>query len=145
MKLHLNLFDLVQRQRGIRLLVFVLPAFCAAAQDPAETLRRHAEDRQACLSAASQQSQQACMQEAKAVRALPVEATPSVSPEQLQRHRLLRCAPLHGEDRQDCIARMQGQGTVSGSVAGGGVLRELVTHSVVSTPPQQAASGPTRP
>jgi hypothetical protein len=38
-----------------------------------------------------------------------------------------RCDALTGSDHEACEARMQGQGTVSGSVAGGGELREIVT------------------
>jgi hypothetical protein len=34
---------------------------------------------------------------------------------------------LAGEDKAACEARMMGYGTVSGSVAGGGVLREVET------------------
>ena len=39
-----------------------------------------------------------------------------------------RCNALEGDDRAACIARMDGAGSVSGSVAGGGVYRELVTR-----------------
>jgi hypothetical protein len=38
-----------------------------------------------------------------------------------------RCNVLSGEDKAACEARMMGYGTVSGSVAGGGVLREVET------------------
>jgi hypothetical protein len=33
---------------------------------------------------------------------------------------------LSGDERLACQARMEGMGTTSGSVAGGGVLREIV-------------------
>jgi hypothetical protein len=45
-----------------------------------------------------------------------------------------RCNLLSGEDKAACDARMLGYGTVSGSVAGGGVLREVET---VVMPPGQ--------
>jgi len=35
---------------------------------------------------------------------------------------------------------MNGEGTISGSVAGGGILRELVTTEVVPSAPQKPAS-----
>jgi hypothetical protein len=38
-----------------------------------------------------------------------------------------RCNALTGEDRAACDARMMGYGTVSGSVASGGLLREVET------------------
>lgn len=37
-------------------------------------------------------------------------------------------------DRNDCVARIQGQGTTSGSVAAGGIYRELVTRIVGEVP-----------
>ncbi len=47
---------------------------------------------------------------------------------------LKRCDPLPAAERQDCVARMQGQGTVSGSVDSGGIYRELVTREVLEAP-----------
>jgi hypothetical protein len=38
-----------------------------------------------------------------------------------------RCAVFTGEDKAACEARMMGYGTASGSVAGGGVIREVET------------------
>lgn len=38
-----------------------------------------------------------------------------------------RCSVLIGEDKAACEARMMGYGTVTGSVAGGGVIREVET------------------
>jgi hypothetical protein len=47
------------------------------------------------------------------------------------RNALKRCEPLREPDRQDCVLRTQGQGTTTGSVAAGGIYRELVTIEVV--------------
>lgn len=44
---------------------------------------------------------------------------------QRERNRFARCEYLKGDDREYCIRRMNGEGTVSGSVEGGGLLREL--------------------
>ena len=46
--------------------------------------------------------------------------------DRLQANAVARCAALPAADRDACVARMQGQGEVTGSVAGGGLLRELV-------------------
>ena len=60
----------------------------------------------------------------------------------LRRNALKRCVPLPDAERKDCVARMQGQGTISGSVEGGGIYRELVTREVavpaVAVPPEPA-------
>ena len=44
---------------------------------------------------------------------------------QQERNRYARCEVHKGEDRELCIRRMNGEGTITGSVAGGGLLREL--------------------
>ena len=44
---------------------------------------------------------------------------------QLERNRYARCDAHQGDDRDYCIRRMNGEGTVSGSVEGGGIYREL--------------------
>jgi hypothetical protein len=43
----------------------------------------------------------------------------------LERNHSQRCAALPAQDREDCMMRMDGQGTTTGSVMQGGVLREL--------------------
>jgi hypothetical protein len=48
-------------------------------------------------------------------------------PEQYMRNALVRCDSLKGDDRKDCLSRIRGGGTVSGSVEGGGLYRELIT------------------
>lgn len=58
------------------------------------------------------------------------------------RNALLRCEAHKGEDRADCIARIQGQGRIEGSVAGGGILRELITTKVIPAAPVAAAPVP---
>jgi len=50
-----------------------------------------------------------------------------------------RCKVLSGDERSDCYARMRGEGTTSGSVAGGGNLREKVTIEPV---PQRGSAAP---
>jgi hypothetical protein len=55
---------------------------------------------------------------------------------QYQANARARCNVLSGEDKAACEARMMGYGTVSGSVASGGVLREVET---VVMPPGQSS------
>lgn len=47
------------------------------------------------------------------------------NPAEFERNKLARCDKHAGEDRDLCIRRMNGEGTVSGSVEGGGIYREL--------------------
>jgi hypothetical protein len=44
---------------------------------------------------------------------------------QFEQNKYARCDKHSGEDRELCIRRMNGEGTVSGSVQGGGIYREL--------------------
>ena len=61
------------------------------------------------------------------------------TPGQYERNLLARCSSLPAPDRQDCERRMRGEGTVTGSVQGGGVYRELIT--VVPAPEEKATAG----
>lgn len=89
-----------------------------------------------------------CLHDVRAAHAEQVRGTlpdgAAVDPENAMR----RCEALKGSDRLACRDRMQGKGTVSGSVAGGGVLRELVTVETVPAgtvaTPGPAASQPAR-
>src|SRR5258706_8014919 len=58
---------------------------------------------------------QAARQEAR--RGLLRDADPA----QLERNRFARCEVLPAEERGYCIRRMNGEGTISGSVEGGGI------------------------
>jgi hypothetical protein len=51
-------------------------------------------------------------------------------------NRFRRCEPLQGEYREACIARIEGQGEVRGSVESGGIFRELT----IVTPARETAA-----
>lgn len=63
------------------------------------------------------------------------------------RNALQRCEVHQGDDKADCIARIRGQGRVQGSVAGGGILRELTTRKVInaSVAPRETPKAPEGP
>jgi hypothetical protein len=137
MKNSASALQIFRRYAGVGMVVMVCgSAFTAQAQDRNERLRRFEVDRQACLSGKSSQTFDSCMKEARAEFAEPPGSSPPVSSEQLQRNAQMRCEHLTGEYRTACLARMRGEGTVSGSVAGGGILRELVTTEVLPANPQ---------
>jgi len=69
----------------------------------------------------------------------------SWQPSDLTRNALQRCDVHKGDDKADCIARIQGKGRTEGSVAGGGILRELTTTTVIAPPPVVQASAPRAP
>jgi hypothetical protein len=104
-----------------------MSAAALAADKQKQSAAVNKEDRAACMSQADQ-DQAACMREAAAARAEArrgrLDEGQSAAYEQ---NRLARCGYLPAADRQDCERRMRGEGTTSGSVAGGGIYRELRT------------------
>ena len=89
---------------------------------------RYEVERAACLRGQSAQSVDTCLLEAKAARSQAGRRAQQDTPSRLESNKLLRCQTLPDTMRGDCIARMKGDGKVSGSVAEGGILRELVTE-----------------
>ena len=86
------------------------------------------QDRAACASVPAE-SRAACVREAgAAAQAARAGQLTSGSTSSYEQNALARCAVFKTpEDRGDCEARMRGHPTVSGSVEGGGLLREATT------------------
>ena len=101
----------------------------AAGPDRSPTSSQHQQDRSACDHVQPHQDRAACLREAAAAAAEARRGGPDPSAAQHhQRNALTRCDALPADQRQDCVARMQGQGTARGSVAEGGIYRETVTR-----------------
>lgn len=105
---------------------------------------RYQQERAVCLSGQSQQDRATCLKEAGAALAEARRGGLDDDASRYADNQRQRCLRLTGDDQHDCLARMNGRGTVDGSVAGGGLLRELVTREVV-VPSQPAASAPASP
>lgn len=56
----------------------------------------------------------------------------------IARNQRARCEPLPADDRQACLRRMTGEGTISGSVQQGGLLRELAVVEASASEPASA-------
>jgi uncharacterized membrane protein len=110
----------------------------AAAASEAQYQR----DAAVCLSRGYKGARNECLSDASTARASREPVTIDPDPGRYARNALKRCEPLTEPDRSDCVARIQGKGTTTGSVAGGGIYRELVTREVVvvPAPPASAAS-----
>jgi len=85
------------------------------------------QERAACLNGQSQQDQATCLKEAGAARGEAKRGNLNDGATSYQQNAQMRCNALPPADYDDCIRRAQGQGTVSGSVGGGGVVKETVT------------------
>jgi hypothetical protein len=128
---------LVRPTWALLTLLAALGSSTALAAGKPVTLDPHARYQReagACYAIRSPDEHAECLSEAARRLAIALP-TPAIEyPDALARNALKRCDPLPEPDRADCVARMQGKGTTSGTVAGGGIYRELVTREVGAVP-----------
>ena len=128
-------------------------AMAAAGTPSTDAQARYEAERAACLNGASNQDRTTCLKEAGAARDEARKGQLSDGDGKLRQNAKQRCDALSGDEARDCQARMKGKGMTSGSVEGGGILRETVTrgtHTVdapmpmpmPATMPMRAASAP---
>jgi hypothetical protein len=87
------------------------------------TRQSYQQDRAFCNSGQSSQDRATCLREAGAAAQ---ERSRGNLTESADANKFARCDyHKNPEDREYCIRRMKGEGTVTGSVDGGGLLREL--------------------
>jgi len=117
-------------------LVLLAAAAPASAADTgrADSIRQQYEaDRAACLSGRTGEDLKDCLREAGAAAQAARQGKLLESPdENFRQNALARCAPLPAEQREACRMRIEGAGTVVGSVEGGGLYRELVIREPAS-------------
>jgi hypothetical protein len=108
---------------------------------PAVSDTPHARERATCLEGRSPQARATCLREVETARAENRQGaltTPDAAA--VKRNRLARCAAHPPADRPACERLALVEGTASGSVEGGGVVRELRTR-VEPAPAAPAATG----
>jgi hypothetical protein len=110
-------------------------ALAATQAKPADIQARYQRDSALCMSAKYKGDRDECLSEASTARSMAMPSVVDPDPGRYARNALKRCEPLPDADRRDCIARMQGQGTTTGTVTGGGIYRELVTRETETAPP----------
>ena len=81
----------------------------------------------ACMTGKSQQDQATCLREARNAQADKKRGTLDNAGTEFDANAATRCNVLTGEEQAACQARVQGFGSTTGSVAAGGVLREVET------------------
>ena len=106
------------------------PAAMAAGAS-ADAQARYRQEMAVCNSGQSNQERGTCREEARRALAAARRGGLNAAPGQYGQNAAQRCGALKGDDRNDCEARMRGQGRAEGSVAGGGILRESVTTTIV--------------
>ena len=103
---------------------------------------RYQRERAVCMSGQSNQDRATCLREAGAAFAQARREGLDDGAAAYGRNSRQRCEGLPQDDRQGCLARMQGQGTTTGAAASGGIYRELVTPEVIAP---NAATPQSRP
>lgn len=121
--------------------VMALSAGVAHAQnDPvsnattgADASGNYATERAACMNGRTQQAQATCLEEARNAAADKKRGVLSNSNGDYAANEMRRCDVFqNAEDKAACVARVEGGGMASGSVAGGGVIRGVETIVVPS-------------
>jgi hypothetical protein len=82
---------------------------------------------QACMTGKTQQDQATCLREARNAQGDKKRGVLDNAGAKFDANATARCDVLKGEDKAACQARVMGYGTTTGSVAGGGLLREVET------------------
>ncbi len=113
----------------------------ASSATPADTSGNYRLELQACKSGNTQQDRATCLEETRNAQAARQRGAlyKGASDAQYEANAKARCDVFKdAESKAACEARVMGYGTVTGSVAGGGLLREVET--VVLPPGQQSVT-----
>jgi hypothetical protein len=108
---------------------FSVGAISANAATPSTAEQRYQQDRADCLAGKTAENRKTCLIEAAAaLQAARKHDLTTPTPEQIAANERKRCDAQSGDDKKDCLKRIAGiDTTVSGSVAGGGDIKETVT------------------
>lgn len=115
-------------------------ALAASTGVASEIQARYEQDRAKCLSGKSNQDQATCLKEAGAARDAANQGQLNDGDAKYKRNATARCDALSGDEATDCLARMKGKGTTSGSVEAGGIYRETVTTEIGAARPAALAA-----
>ena len=113
--------------------IALMTSFSAVAQSPAtgDARARYEQERQKCQTNNTQDSLATCLREANNALAASKEGQLSAPDPQAQQNATERCDAFQSaQEKAECAARIN-SAPASGSVSGGGVLRESVTTTIV--------------
>ncbi|MEO8278705.1 MAG: hypothetical protein ABI564_03365 [Ideonella sp.] len=93
--------------------------------------QRYKQERAACMDGRSSQDKATCLKEAtNALAESRKNPAPATSKSELRSNALARCKNVLESDKAACKRLALGKGTESGSVEGGGVIKETVTTTI---------------
>jgi hypothetical protein len=131
--------------RVAALLALALTCFTVAAAGAgpgADADARYQKEKAVCLGDRSHQDRATCLKEADAALAESATRPAPATQADHEQNALVRCKALPDNERAACQRRIAGEGSSSGSVEGGGVLRTIVTPD--DTKPDEAREGKAR-
>lgn len=112
---------------GITILLAAAAAAAQAATSGIDTSGSYRNEVQACHLGTTAEDTQTCLKEARNAQAARQRGRLD-TPADYQANALARCDVFtRPDDKAACEARVKGEGSTSGSVAGGGMLREYET------------------
>jgi hypothetical protein len=120
-------------------------AYAADKAAAAEARALHQKEVAVCNSGQSNQDRVTCLYEADSAYAQDQRGGLDDGRAAYGSNATQRCQALRGDERRACSARMQGQGTTSGTAAEGGIYRELVTREAVLPATPQAGPNTSAP
>ena len=119
-----------------------LGAHAADTMTPSDAKARYEQERARCMSGTSGQAQATCLKEAGAAQDASRQGMLDDRGAMYGKNAKDRCGALAGDEKKDCMARMKDAPNTmeSGSVKGGGILRESVTVETKPATPAASAS-----
>ena len=106
--------------------VWTTAAAAANTQATSEIHQRYLEDRAACMKIADTDKRKTCLREAGAAQAEAKRGTLAEPQANYEKNRFARCSAYKDPKERDyCVRRMRGEGTTSGSVEEGAIVRSL--------------------
>ena len=100
-------------------------AWAAPKSAAAEAQAQYQRERAVCTNGQSNQDRATCLKEAGAAYGEARKSGLGAGSAPSRSNAVERCDDLPATERSACLARMQGQGTATGSAAAGGILREV--------------------
>lgn len=108
-----------------------MSANASAADSSSDIASRYRAEAAACSNGTSNQDRATCLQEAGAARSAAKNGQMNQREHDYRQNALKRCDAVPAGQRDECIRMRSGEGTSSGSVGSGGIIREIVTPVVV--------------
>lgn len=115
-------------------MVSLLAVTAATAQIAIDASGNYEQEVQSCRSGKTPQTKATCLEEARNAQADKKQSKTTLKAD-LETNAMARCEPLAVDDKAACRARMMGQGSSTGSVAGGGILRTFTSVETLKAAP----------